>query len=179
MRDQSWAAFEAYLDERGDALPRVSYLEGTLQLMSPSGDHENIKRRLTALIDAYLDHVGIPFDGIGAWLLKNAERSAGLEPDECYILGDPGKPRPDLAIEVIWTSGSIDKLQIYERLGVPEVWFWKNDVVDVYFLMATGYERQASSRLLPEFPFEVLPVLLTLPRFSDVRQWLRKRFPPR
>jgi Uma2 family endonuclease len=147
--------------------------------MSPSGNHEIIKRRLAALFDAYLDHVGIQYEGVGAWLLKNADRSAGLEPDECYMLGEIGKSRPDLAIEVIWTSGSIDKLKIYQRLGVPEVWFWKHDVVHVYFLTDTGYERQPSSRLVPGFPFDVFPEVLELQTLSDVRKWLRERFPPK
>jgi hypothetical protein len=28
---------------------------------------------------------------------------------------------PDIAIEVVWTSGGIDKLEVYRGLDVPEV----------------------------------------------------------
>ncbi|MEG4506483.1 Uma2 family endonuclease [Microcoleus sp. F6_B4] len=38
------------------------------------------------------------------------------------------KAIPDLAIEVVFTSGGIDKLQLYKRLGIPEVWFWEDGV---------------------------------------------------
>ena len=38
MHGISWEAFESILNVRGDALPRVTYLEGTLELMSPSKD---------------------------------------------------------------------------------------------------------------------------------------------
>lgn len=177
---QSWEAFEAYLAERGErSRPRVSYLEGTLQIMSPSGNHEIIKERLAALIVAFLDHTGTRYDGIGAWLLKDARRRVGLEPDACYILGELGKTRPDLAIEVVWTSGGVNKLAIYERLGVPEVWFWKDDVVSVYVLTAAGYKQQSSSDQIPDFPFEIIPELLELQALSDVHRVLRKRFPAR
>ena len=46
---------------------------------------------------------------------------AGAEADHCWIIGDRGKEAPDLAIEVIWTSGSLSKREIYRRLGVREV----------------------------------------------------------
>jgi Uma2 family endonuclease len=57
----------------------------------------------------------------GAWTLKSPPNQSGLEPDECYLVGDQDKPTPDLAIEVVWTSGGIDKLEIYGRLGIGEV----------------------------------------------------------
>jgi mRNA interferase MazF len=47
-------------------------------------------------------------------MLKGAPELAGVEPDECYIVGpDQDTDRPDLVIEVIWTSSSIDKLEIW------------------------------------------------------------------
>ena len=50
----------------------------------------------------------------------------GVEPDECYVFGDaPDPERPDLAIEVVWTRGGIDKREIYRALGVRELWFWR------------------------------------------------------
>jgi len=36
----------------------------------------------------------------------------------CIIGADQSTKRPNLAIEVIWTSGGINKLEIYKRLGV-------------------------------------------------------------
>jgi len=59
MYGVSWDAFETFLTLRGDARPRVTYLEGTLELMSPSRDHESIKKRFAEVIQAYLDHVGV------------------------------------------------------------------------------------------------------------------------
>ena len=49
--------------------------------------------------------------------LKQRDKQAGKEPDECYCLYTD-KDIPDLAIEVIYTSGGIDTLEIYRRIGI-------------------------------------------------------------
>jgi Uma2 family endonuclease len=54
-----------------------------------------------------------------------------------------------LAIEVVWTSGGIDKLTIYARLGVPEVWFWRRGKLRVHVLRGQAYVESPKSKLLP------------------------------
>lgn len=179
MTNVSWDAFESLLIKRGESGPRVTYLEGTLELMSPSRDHDIISRRFAAVVEQYLDHLGIVWDGAGAWLLKNAPTEAGLEPDECYLLYDPTKKRPDLAIEVVWTSGGIDKLEIYRRLGVGEVWFWIDDEITVHVLTETGFEQREQSQCLPGFDFSLVTEMLALPSLSAVRKALRERLTTR
>ena len=48
---------------------------------------------------------------------------------------DPAK-NPDLAIEVVITSGGLRKLAAYHRLGVREVWFWIREALQIYELRA-------------------------------------------
>jgi len=105
-----WAHLEAILALRGDeAAPRITYLRGELELMSPSQTHESIKKLLARMIELYALETGVRLSGFGSWTLRHAPGERAIEPDECYIIGDPrGKDRPDLAIEVIWTSGGID-----------------------------------------------------------------------
>jgi Uma2 family endonuclease len=172
----SWEAFEAFLALRGDARPLVTYLEGTLELMSPSRDHESIKKRFAEVVAAYLDHLGMTYEGVGSWLLKQESDKAGLEPDECFILHDMSKQRPDLAIEVVWTSGGMNKLEIYRRLGIREVWIWKSDEITVHALTEQGYEMRAASGLVPNFDFGLVAKMLDLPALSDVRRALREHF---
>lgn len=59
------------------------------------------------------------------------------------------KEFPDLAIEVIATSGGIDSLAIYQRLQIPEVWFWQNNSLVIYCLVNDQYQQQFQSQLLP------------------------------
>jgi Uma2 family endonuclease len=176
MYGLDWAAFESFLALRGDALPRVAYLKGTLELMSPSRDHEQLKTYFAAVLEEYLDHLGIVYDGAGAWLLKHAPEEAGLEPDECYLFHESEKPRPDLAIEVVWTSGGIDKLDIYKRLAVGEVWFWIDNRIEVHVLTDRGYERRERSACLPGFDFALVLEMLALPTRSEVRKRIRAHF---
>ena len=176
MYDVSWADFESILAIRGERRPRVTYLKGTLELMSPSRDHELLKKRFAAVIEAYLSHLRVTYEGVGAWLLKNSKEEAGLEPDECYILHDVSKDKPDLALEVVWTSGGINKLEIYRRLGVGEVWFWIKGKVSIHVLTDAGYELRAISPSLPDFDFSLVAEMMSLPSLSAVNDALRERF---
>jgi Uma2 family endonuclease len=151
LHDVSWADFEVILQIRGDrAGVRVTYLNGVLELMTPSVDHEGIKTTIGRLLEAYAEEKGLPFNGFGSWTLKNARRARALEPDECYSLTLGRPTSPDLAIEVVWTSGGIDKLDVYRGLGVREVWFWREGLVEVWVLTGDRYVRQERSGLLPD-----------------------------
>lgn len=73
-----------------------------------------------------------------------------MEADECYVFGPPKrKRRPDLAIEVVWTSGGIDKLDVYRKLGVHEVWYWEEGHIRIHLLRGTRYEPVTRSEALP------------------------------
>jgi Uma2 family endonuclease len=146
----TWEHYEVELMMRGDKpVPRLAYFEGALELMSPSRDHQRITSYLGRLIEVFAELHDIELSPYRSWTLKS-ERTAGSEPDECYIVGaDQGNDRPDLVIEVIWTSGGIDKLEIYKRLGIDEVWFWIEGRLDVYSLRSGTYEQVSSSRWLP------------------------------
>lgn len=92
-----------------------------------------------------------------SWTLKSGAKQTGLEPDECYIVGaDQSKARPDLAIEVIWTSGGIDKLEVYRRLGIGEVWLWADGVMAVHIAEDAGDRRSTASNLFPELDLALL-----------------------
>ena len=77
------------------------------------------------------------------------------EGDEFYELG-ANRKRPDLVIEVVVSSGGIDKLEAYKRLQIPEVWFWINDELLFYSLGNEGYEAVSKSQLLPSLDVDLL-----------------------
>lgn len=105
----TWQQYELQLALRGDrSAPRIAYLDGALELMRPSKDHERIKSYIGRLVEAYALERGIESSPYGSWTLKRAPKEAGLEPDECYLVGDQSRDTPDLAIEVVWTSVEAD-----------------------------------------------------------------------
>src|SRR5207244_10147640 len=63
---------------------------------------------------------------------------------------------PDLAIEVVLTSEGLDKLEIYRRLGVREVWFWRHEQFAIYHLRGQQYESAPNSVLLPDLNMALL-----------------------
>jgi Uma2 family endonuclease len=162
LHNVPWSHFEVQLAMRGDASsPRMAYLDGALELMSPSKGHERTKSYLGCLVEVFALERDIVLSPYGGWTLKGAPELAGVDPDECYIVDpDQDKERPDLAIEVIWTSGSIDKLEIYRRLKVGEVWFWKNSALSVHVLSAGPYRTAERSALLPELDLALLCTFL-------------------
>lgn len=144
-----WWQYEAFLAIRGDSAGvRVTYLEGQLEIMSPSQSHEMLAKLIARLLEAYADEKGLVFEGYKSMTMRSAPKLRGIEPDECYAIGTP-KDSPDLAVEVIWTHGGIDKLDVYLGLGVREVWIWKQDELNAYELRGGAYVEITQSVVIP------------------------------
>lgn len=94
--------------------------------MSPSRRHEVSPENIGRLLEVYLEVAEMDFWGLGSTTLRKEEGKAEKEPDKCYCL-ETDKDLPDLAIEVIVTSGNIKILEVYRRLEVKEVWLWDNN----------------------------------------------------
>jgi Uma2 family endonuclease len=153
----SWQQYELLLTALGDGFPalRLSYLEGTLEIMTTSPLHEELKSMIRMLLEAYLQEFRIRYHCIGSATFRKAARQRGLEPDECYCLGQK-KEFPDLAIEVVLSHGLVDKLDIYQGLEVTEVWVWEAGQFRIYCLRANGYELIHQSELLPNCDIAML-----------------------
>lgn len=153
----SWQQYELLLATFGDDFPglRLSYLAGSLEIMITSPLHEEIKKTIAMLVETYFFETRTRFHAIGSATFRKIAKQRGLEPDECYCLGQK-KDFPDIAIEVVLSSGLVDKLEIYWGLGVTEVWVWEEEQFRIYHLREEAYDRIASSELLPEWDFELL-----------------------
>lgn len=152
----SWEQLEQLDVNLAGTGARLSYLEGILEIMSPlSDDHEDSKSTLSRLLEAYMRVKQIRFYVRGSATLGKRENNTRIEPDESYNLGTK-KPIPDLVLEITVTSGGINKLEIYRRLGVTEVWLWEDGLISVYVLEANQYQKVVQSHLLPDLDLELL-----------------------
>lgn len=149
LYDISWEKFEAIASLLEDTKVRLTYLDGTLEIMSPSPEHEKSKSTVGLLLEIYLRYINRRFYTTGGYTLGSREEGARGELDESYNL-DFVKPIPDIAIEVVITSGGVDKLEKYRRWGVPEVWFYQKQQIFIYHLHTTKYEQVTRSEFLPE-----------------------------
>ncbi len=153
----AWADYLRLLDIRGDRpVPRMAFLEGTLELESPSRFHERIAKMLARLLEMYAIERDVPMHGVKSWTLRREEGARGAEPDECYLIGRAEGERPDLVIGVVYTSGGLDKLDIYAGLGIPEVWFWTRGTLTLHALRDDHYVQVPRSTLLPDLDPAVL-----------------------
>jgi Uma2 family endonuclease len=156
ISDLTWREFKAVeqlIDRPG---LRLSFLDGVLEIRKmPVKKHKTIKERIGALLEIYLEFLGLDFTPTGSVTLENEFEKVKREGDKSYELA-ANRKHPDLVIEVVVSSGGINKLEAYKRLQIPEVWFWMNDELLFYSLGNEGHEAVSKSQLLPSLDVDLL-----------------------
>ncbi|TAE46372.1 MAG: Uma2 family endonuclease [Oscillatoriales cyanobacterium] len=157
----NWEQYETLLTRNGDSSAyRVTYLDGALEIMSPSRRHENRKTRIGNLLEIYFLEADIDYFPFGSTTLRQEEKRGGTEPDEAYCIGTD-KEFPDLAIEVVVTSGGLNKLL---REEIP-----------VQFVQTCGYEQIYRSEILPDLDIELLAEYVRYPNSLAAVKEFRQR----
>jgi len=72
-----WEAYEA-LVHVNRAGTRLTFDSGTLEITSPSLEHERIKRRIGRMIERFTEEFGIPISSGGSTTLKSQMKEKGL-----------------------------------------------------------------------------------------------------
>ncbi|XXZ13312.1 Uma2 family endonuclease [Sorangium sp. So ce315] len=177
LQNVPWDTYVRLRDELDTPGLRMTYCEGTLELMSPSIEHEATKTSIARLIEIFALERDVPLYGYGSTTFRREARARGLEPDECYCVGGTLKEFPDIAIEVVLTSGGLEKLPVYSGLGVREVWFWEGDAFHLHALRGEEYETIATSELIPDLDLAALARFVRWPDQHEAvkafRSWLR------
>jgi Uma2 family endonuclease len=186
LHDLGWDDYEKILAVVGKRPVRVTYDRGSLELMSPLPIHERYKRYFGLLLSVLAEELGIRISGMGSTTFRRRDADQGLEPDECFYLASAARvrdwrvldlavdPPPDLAIEIDITSSSLDRMAVYAGLGVPEVWRFDGETLQVNRLARGRYKRSPTSAALPFLPMnEVVPILHRGVERGDEGEWLR------
>ena len=149
----SWESFKAIQSGfAGSPGVRLFYYEGELEILSTSPEHEIVKGNIGYLIEDYMLNQGLEFVATGSFS-QEKEAVASAQADESYCFG-VRKPVPDLAIEVVITSGGLNKLKRYKALGVQEVWFWEDGEISIYQLAPTDYQKANESQFIKGINFD-------------------------
>lgn len=162
-----WEFYEFLLEQIGDRPIRVTFDDGSLEIMSPLPRHERCKSRFARLIELLSLELDIPIQPLGSTTFRRKDRRKGLEPDECYYVQHAadvaGKdeldlrvdPPPDLAIEIDITTRSIPRQPVYAALGMPEIWRFDGRRLAILLLDPDGkYAPAAASLAFPFLPME-------------------------
>jgi Uma2 family endonuclease len=144
-----WSTYVVLRDTLDSSGVRMTYLKGSLEIMTTSREHEVYKTLIARLLELFCLERDIPLYGYGSMTVRREEKERGFEADECYCR-DVDRDVPDVALEVIVTNPLLDKLEVYRGLGVREVWVYRAGRFEVHALRADRYERVDASELFPE-----------------------------
>lgn len=152
----SWDHYETVLSIMGDRPNlRLTYLEGSLEIMTLSPRHEQLKAMLTRLLIAYSEEIGVDLYSCGSTVYRSEAGSQGVEADESFCLGHR-KDRPDIALEIVTTEGGLDRISAYQGLGIQEIWLWKAGEITIYYLQdSETYSKLICSEFFPDLDLDL------------------------
>jgi len=176
LQGVSWQTFQTLLAEVGSNRPwRIAYDRGVLEIRMPLAEHEEPKELIADFITSMADLLDIELRKLGALTLARADLNRAVEPDTCFYIQNEalvrGKninlsidPPPDLVVESDYTNSSLNKLEIYAALGVPELWRYQRPNLEVYQLIQGEYQSSDRSLAFPLFPIAEIPNLIAQSR---------------
>jgi Uma2 family endonuclease len=191
----NWDAYVAFSDRLGERHVRVTFDRGELELMTLSPEHERAKSLLARFVEALTEELDIDIASYGSMTCRREDLERGLEPDECYWIAHEAlvrgrdeidfdeDPPPDLALEVEISRSALNRMGIYARLGVPEVWRWDGQTLRICVLGPDGnYTERDRSVAFPFLPMAELVRFLTggaglseTKRVRSFRIWVREQ----
>jgi len=164
-----WSTFKAIMSDVGDGRAwRFAYDEGVLEIRRPLTEHEEPIGMIENFVGVVVDELGIEMRQLGALTLEREDLACAIEPDTCFYVQNesivrgksinlPADPPPDLVVESDHTNSSLNKFTIYASLGVPEIWRYRNQSLEVYRLVEGNYERKENSLAFPFLPIAEIP----------------------
>lgn len=193
LHNVSWETYEGLLEANASASsPRITYDQGELEIMSPSFKHENLNEFLAEVVVIVAEEWGIEFKGLRSATFRRRDLKRGAEPDCCFYIQRVEDirgieeldllthPAPDLVVEIEITSPALEKLPIWARFGVSEVWLAGIEGVRILRLTGGEYISQEQSETLPGLTAAILSEFLergrdlkTLAWRKMVREWAR------
>jgi Uma2 family endonuclease len=182
-----WEMYDQLRENEENWHVRMTYDRGMLELMSPSRDHESIKRLIGQMIEAFTEELNIPRRSLSASTWQRRDIARGLEADECYYILNHHRvcerrdvdlnvdPPPDLAVEIEVSRSNLSRMNIYAALGIPEVWRWRKDELQAYSLGSDGtYAAREFSLNLPMLRVKDLEAFLDFELWANETAWIRK-----
>jgi Uma2 family endonuclease len=186
LKGVSWSTFKALLADVGDDRAwRIAYDRGVLEIRMPLLEHEVPKGLIESFIEATADELEIEVMKAGSLTLEREDLTRAVEPDSCFYIQNEARVRgnrdinlpedlpPDLAIESDYTNSSVNKDGLYAALGVPELWRYRRQSLQVYHLIEGKYEMSDRSLAFPCLPVAEIPGFIEQSRTIGQRAAVR------
>jgi Uma2 family endonuclease len=163
LKNVSWQQFQDILKNLGESRSaRLSYSQGTLEIMTPLPEHEDDKVIIGDFIKAILEEMDIEFRSLGSTTFENEAMRQAVEPDDCFYIQKEAQirgkkrlnleidPPPELAIEIDITSRT--QFNNYQELGVAELWRYNGKKIEINILQSGKYIQSGTSLAFPNLP---------------------------
>ncbi len=187
LRGISWSTYQGLMhDLEAEPAKRLTYDQGTLEIMVPSAPHERYKRCLGRLVEVVTEETNTEIASLGSTTSSREDLQKGLEADECFYIQNEARirgktvidlttdPPPDLVIEVDIKSSSLNRLAIYAALGIPEVWRYDGEALMIYRLRGEDYHPQESSEVLPLLQRSDIVRFMQATKTTGETTWIRE-----
>jgi Uma2 family endonuclease len=198
LHEVHWTEYEALLALLPDTPRfRLSYDQGTLEIMTLSPRHERLKSLFAHLLAVLAEELNLNLVGLGSTTFRRPEAARGTEPDDCYYIHQAERmagrdtidltvdPPPDLIVEVDISHPSLNKFPIYASLRIPEVWRHNGETLQVFCLLEDRYIQTPESSLFPRLSAEALAGFVQqgtahriIPMIRAFRLWVRTSLLP-
>ena len=186
LRDVNWKTYEKLLADLADSsAPRLTYDRGTLEIMSPTAEHERFNRLLASFVEEASIALGIDVESLGSTTFKREDLERGFEPDSCFYIGHSNHvlgvrtidlandPPPDLVVEIDITRTSVRKFPLYAQVGVKEVWRYDGETLFMSKLSGDSYIDIEESTSLPGLTVRDLTEFLDRSRTTRRRELIQ------
>ena len=187
LHNVSWETYERLLTDLHDSsAPRMTYDRGTLEIMSPSSEHERYNRTASQIVEELAVEMNMNIDSLGSTTFRREDIDRGFEPDSCFYIQNAahvrGKkridltvdPPPDLVIEIDITSPSLAKFPIFAQVGVPEVWRFDGNRLAIYALAEESYQERDVSISFPTATANDITDFIKDSETMERPEWVRK-----
>ena len=186
LRGIHWDTYERLLaDQQESSGTRLNFDCGTLEIVSPSSEHERLKETITLLFQLMASELEIDVVAAGSTTFRRKDLRKGFEPDASFYIRNAQAvrkrpqidlrrdPPPDVVVEIEITNPAINKLSIFAAAAVPEVWLYRDDRVEILALESKTYQKKMESSFLPGVTDEVLTSFVRSSRTMTSVEWIK------
>src|SRR5579862_3073785 len=87
LYDICWETYERLLADLVESSgTRLAYDRGTLEIMSPLREHEELRQNLATLVEIVVETRDLDLLGLGSTTFKREDLQRGLEPGACFYI---------------------------------------------------------------------------------------------
>ncbi|MDF2758678.1 MAG: hypothetical protein K0S99_1310 [Thermomicrobiales bacterium] len=189
----SWETYERLLaDDEERRVPRMTYDQGVLELVTPSLPHEKDALTIARIVDIIAAIIGVPILSAGGTTYRRNDLERGFEPDASFYIQNEAQvrdrsgidlsadPPTDVVLEMEMSRSALDKLPLFASMGIPEVWRCDGQRVTIFILEQDRYRESSNSLALPVLTSDILTRFLAESRtalspdwFQAVSDWAR------